>query len=1181
MREAGTVGAGLFRHLIRGHAALGTMGTTGPSDAPPQRRPVHVGAAAFVGGLRGRWSALVGGILVVTVCVLSGLPSAASVPTPSDNVLAPNYQPPSQPSVAAGANASTPYVAESLDLINGTLLPGNFWGTTAYSPVNPVYDSGKGEVFVANSGSSSVSVINASDDKVVAVTRVGTTPGGLTYDAQLGEVFAANWDSNSVSVISDRTNAVIATIPVGFQPSYSALDSATGELYVSDTNGYEVYPTPSNVTVISTSNNTVIGSIEVGAWPECIAYDNVTGEILVDNVASNNISVISAATNSVVATIKGGGAPGAIAYDPATREAFVGEVNCGGYQTGPYNITVISDLDNRTVANISVYSCPTDLNYVSGLGEVFVSNGAANNVSVISGSTDQVLASMPVGQWPCGVVYDPTQDSLFVANELSSNLSVASPGTDSVLGTVWLDVGPQAISLDETNGELYLTNSIAGDVIGVSDSNLSEGPAIPVGPYPLGIAYDPVDSRVLVAGYNSSTLNVISPASNAVIGNVSVGVGATGISVANDTGLAFVAGSLSDNISIVSNDSTHVVATVPAGPDPEATVYDPETDELFVADTQEDSVRIISATTGSLVATVTTGSQPDALVYDNGTGQVFVANWWSNDVSIISDSTDQVQATVPVGIEPTGFAYDGSIGEVFVTNSGSNNVSVISDTSDTVIATVSHERAPSSALYDPITQEVYVTDLGNGILSVISPDVGTQREVAFRETGLPSGTTWTVALNGSNESSSARQITFLESNGTYPFVIENVSGFTSGEESGFVLVNGTSVQVMIPFARTGPKTFPVTFTESGLPSGEEWTVWLGGVDESSTTTTITFNEPNGSYWFSPDEVPRYNASPASGIVTVHGGSKSVNVDFVPIPLYVVSFVETGLPSNATWWVNFGPITLNSSSTTIVAPASNGTYQYSFGGPYLYAASPYSGSVTVNGANLTVPVVFIEAGTYAVVITAAGLPNGTTWNATVNGTTQSSSSDSIRFMEANGTYPFVIGGVPGYNASPTSGNVTVDGLPAGVTVSFSPSAAPVYAVSFVESGLPAGSEWSVSATSSVGRAPISNESTGMTIVLYLPNGTYTLSANGPPGYLGMLSVSTLTVHGSAPGSVAASFSPAPCACGEVAAPGASSLPVYLIGLFIAAVAFVALAVVLRARRPPAVSTMWSGPQPPLN
>ena len=46
---------------------------------------------------------------------------------------------------------------------------------------------------------------------------------------------------------------------------------------------------------------------------------------------------------------------------------------------------------------------------------------------------------------------------------------------------------------------------------------------------------------------------------------------------------------------------------------------------------------------------------------------------------------------------------------------------------------------------------------------------------------------------------------------------------------------------------TVKKTFNVTFAESGLPSATSWSVTLNGSQHTSTTTTITFTEPNGTY----------------------------------------------------------------------------------------------------------------------------------------------------------------------------------------------------------------------------------------------------------------------------------------------------------------------------------------------
>ena len=93
-------------------------------------------------------------------------------------------------------------------------------------PEGVAYDSAKGEVFVANDDSATVSVISDSTNAVVATVPVGSIPEGLAYDSGKGEVFVTNLGSNTVSVISDSTNAVVVIVPVGSFPNGVAYDSA-------------------------------------------------------------------------------------------------------------------------------------------------------------------------------------------------------------------------------------------------------------------------------------------------------------------------------------------------------------------------------------------------------------------------------------------------------------------------------------------------------------------------------------------------------------------------------------------------------------------------------------------------------------------------------------------------------------------------------------------------------------------------------------------------------------------------------------------------------------------------------------------------------------------------------------------------------------------------------------------
>jgi hypothetical protein len=76
--------------------------------------------------------------------------------------------------------------------------------------------------------------------------------------------------------------------------------------------------------------------------------------------------------------------------------------------------------------------------------------------------------------------------------------------------------------------------------------------------------------------------------------------------------------------------------------------------------------------------------------------------------------------------------------------------------------------------------------------------------VAFTESGLPAGTNWTVTLNETPRWSTGSIIAFEEVNGTYPFVVGSVAGYTANPESGYIVVHG-SANATVTFAQNvGP-----------------------------------------------------------------------------------------------------------------------------------------------------------------------------------------------------------------------------------------------------------------------------------------------------------------------------------------------------------------------------------------
>ena len=703
---------------------------------------------------------------------------------------------------------------------------------------------------------------------------------------------------------------------------------------------------------------------------------------------------------------------------------------------------------------------------------------ALNGAGMISDTPDTVVATVPVGSLPGWAAYDSGRNEVFVPNAGSNNVSVISDATNRVVAT------------------------------------------IPVGSNPVGAAYDAGRSEVFVPNAGSDTVSVISDTTNTIVATVPVGVWPNGATYDPSRGEVFVTNQQSDNVSVISDATNRVVATIPVGLAPSSgPVYDAARGEVFVDNYESNNVSVISDATDQVVATIPVGSFPQGLAYDAGQGEVFVVNAGPGTVSVISDTTDAIVATIEVGPWPEGGAYDPANGDVFVANSGvgesgpgADTVSVISDKSNQVVATVPVGSAPDAVTYDAGRSEVFATNYESNNVSVIQ--IGPAYTVAFTESGLPSGMSWSVTLNGSFQNSAGSTIAFTEPNGTYSYTVAAVTGYTVAPSSGTLNVSGAAVSEPISFSPTTVATYAVKFIETGLPTGTNWSATLNGDTEFSTTSTIAFTQPNGTYSFTVASVSGYHVSPSSGNVTVSGAAVTESIAFSPrvaTTTYAVTFMESGLPSGTTWSVALSGVDRNGSAPgSIEFNEANGTYSFTVRSVEGYTASPLSGSVMVNGAAVTETVTFTPstATMYAVTLTESGLPSGTAWSVMLNGVTGGASAPgSVAFSEPNGTYSYTVGSPAGFTASPSSGSVTVNGAAVTETITFTPSTATMYAVTFTETGLPSGTEWSVMLNGAPGSA-----SAPGSIAFSEPNGTYAYTVENVAGYTASALSGSVTVNG---------------------------------------------------------------------
>ena len=413
-----------------------------------------------------------------------------------------------------------------------------------------------------------------------------------------------------------------------------------------------------------------------------------------------------------------------------------------------------------------------------------------------------------------------------------------------------------------------------------------------------------------------------------------------------------------------------------------------------------------------------------------------------------------------------------------------------------------------------------------------------QFSVTFTESGLPASTSWSVKLGGNTGSATSASISFTETNGTYTFSVSPVAGYTSSPGSGSLVVSGSAVGEPIEFTPIPPPgTYPITFTQSGLTAGTVWTVTLDTTPRSSSDTTITFDEVNGSSRFSVDSVRGFIESPSGGPVSVIGDPVSISILFTNSTPpsngseFPVSFFTTGLPSDAQWSILMlpgpGPYQYNSTEFGVEAQGSslsvglpNGTYAWFLGyNPSGFLPNSTNGTIVVAGHPVNRTIAFqllIATGTtYSVTFAETGLPSSGTWFVTANVTAKSAPTGTpVGFQFANGTYSYNVSvSARGYSSNGEYGTYYVDGGPVSVVIHFDA----VYNVTFLETGVSNATSWVVDLNGSEDGA-----SAGYPIVYPLFNGTYSYSV-WAPGYAAHPASGTLTVAGG-PQNVSITFHP---------------------------------------------------------
>jgi len=340
-------------------------------------------------------------------------------------------------------------------------------------------------IYVTNENSDNVSVINRQDGEIAATVLVGKKPRGIATSIK-GEhlkVYVANSGSNSVSVIDPTTNKIENEIPIRFgrQPEAIAVAGISSDKELIFVANYG----SNTVSMVDASTYQELEKIDVGRGPIAIAVDppveNLSGSRFLNFDDLNllrsyrerffNVYVVNQNSNSV----------SVLRIDAIAKKSV--EVINLSVEWRPVALSVDYQRGRIYVANydsdkLSVIDIPKT---VKGI------------------TTDAVSTINNVGFSIIGVIADPAFDRLYLLKDSPGEVLIIRPFTESadtlrtvmppVLGSIAVGSSPRSFVMDPEARKLYVVNRGSDNISVIDKTTKKEEQIIPVGRTPYGISF--------------------------------------------------------------------------------------------------------------------------------------------------------------------------------------------------------------------------------------------------------------------------------------------------------------------------------------------------------------------------------------------------------------------------------------------------------------------------------------------------------------------------------------------------------------------------------------------------------------------------------------------------------------------------------------------------------------------
>lgn len=733
------------------------------------------------------------------------------------------------------------------------------------------------------------------------------SPTGLLEISTLQRIFATC--STGVLVeLNASTGAQVGSVYVGVDPGSLAFDPELGVVFIADAGG--------DVSIANVSSLSLVTSVYAGCEPQGIAVDAVTQQVFVSDECSGNVTVLSTQTDRAVANISLGGSssPEAVAFNPVNQMIYVALLDSN-------EIAVLNPNSDSLNESVDVGGGPTFLAVNPTNGTVYVTTSVTGMVYEISPESGQIEASAAAEAG--AVAYNARANLLYVG---AGTLLELNGSTLSLIGSIALGSYIGSVSVDNLTGSVFTENPMFSEIVDVVANPLAVRAAWVLNSQPLDVAWNSATDEIEVSLQALGNLSGISGSFE--ISNTSLDQGIAGIAINNLTGAVYAADPSTEAVYATSTAGVQLwSASLGSEGDGTAIAFDPVNQEVFVAGYSSDMVWALNASTGSIEATISLASPTGisgpltGVAYNPVESSTYVTaegclcGELPGNVTIINGSTNRPMGGIYDWSDPgpSAIAIDPATGQLFVADNYADLLWTFNLSTGAFIRTVPVGVSPDSIAVDSATGFVYVANSESNNISVIDSKSG-------------------ASLGSIAVGIGPSAVAFDPASGEV-YATNEVSGTLS-------LISGIS-----------PLEYPISFTESGLPTDTNWSVTLGESTLTSNLSSIQFEEPSGAYSYTIGIVPGWhlNGSARNGTVRVNNGTASRALSWMAT-VYWVSFEEGGLPVGTSWTVALNGLRVAGNSSVLSASVQNGTYAFEVVNVTGYAASPLIGSVSVNGSN---------------------------------------------------------------------------------------------------------------------------------------------------------------------------------------------------------------------------------------